>query len=134
MERIARLAAATFVVVGGLIHLDLWQGGYRGIPYIGPWFIVNVAVSALLAVALVVRGGTRVAVAGIAFSAASLVALVLSRTVGLFGFLESTWTNAAVQATSAEIGAMVAAAAVIAVTHRPALRRVPIPVSHAGAQ
>ncbi|MDP9070616.1 MAG: hypothetical protein M3N68_04910 [Actinomycetota bacterium] len=55
MERSTGIAAAVFVVVGGLVHLQLWRSGYRAIPYIGPWFIANVMVSAVLALVVVVR-------------------------------------------------------------------------------
>ena len=88
MQRIARIAAATFLLVGGGVHLELWRSGYRGIPYIGPLFVANVAVSALLVIALLIRADVRVAVAGMLFSIGSIVALVLSRTTGLLGFTE----------------------------------------------
>lgn len=119
MHWIARVAAATFVLVGGAIHLDLWRSGYRGIDYIGPLFVANVAVSGLLAVALLVRPNAKVALAGMVFSVGSLVALVLSRTTGLLGFTERAWTDMAVQATTAEIGAIVAIAFVLVARARP---------------
>ena len=107
---IARIAAATFLLVGGGIHLDLWQGGYRGIEYIGPMFLANVVLSGLLVVAVLFRPGPQVALAGIVFSVGSLVALVLSRTTGLLGFTERIWTDMAVQTLTAELGAVVALA------------------------
>jgi len=119
MRWIPRVAAATFVLVGGAVHLDLWRSGYRGIEYIGPLFVANVAVSALLVLALLVRPNAKVALAGIAFSVGSLVALVLSRTTGLLGFTERAWTDMAVQATTAEIGAIVAIAFVLVARNRP---------------
>lgn len=127
MQRIAQLAAATFVLAGGYIHLDLWRGGYRAIEYIGPLFIANAVVSVLLVIALLLRPDVRVAVAGVAFSVSSLVALVLSRTIGLLGFTERGWSDMAVQATTAEIGAVVAIALVMVARRRPvpALARVP---------
>jgi hypothetical protein len=114
MQRIARLAAALLILAGGAVHLQLWRGGYRGIPRIGPWFMVNVIVSALLAVALMARNDGRVAVAGIAFSLASLGALVMSRTIGIFGFTETAWTSAVVRATGAEVGAVALLSVVLA--------------------
>ncbi len=128
MERLARVAAAGFVLVGGLIHLQLWQDGYRGIRYIGPWFIANVAVSALFVVALLARRDVRVGVASVVFSVASLAALVMSRTVGLFGFSEQIWTDASVQATAAEVGAIVAVAVLVAAFWRSPAGMVPLPV------
>ncbi|MGI9120423.1 MAG: hypothetical protein ACR2G7_09960 [Acidimicrobiales bacterium] len=127
MKRITRLPAAVSLVVGGIIHLQLWLSGYRVIPYVGPFFIANVVVSALLALALVARNDSRVTVVAIIFSLASLVALVMSRTVGLFGFTEPAWTDQAVRATTAEFGAIVALAIVFVVTHRTAVALAPGP-------
>lgn len=128
MERLPRLAAATFVLAGGLVHLELWRSGYRGIRYIGPLFVANVAISAVVAVAVLVVRDRRVAVAGVALAAGSLAALVASRTVGLLGFTERAWTDDAVRALTAEVGAIVAlAAAFVAGRRRPdaSLRLVP---------
>ncbi len=119
MKRITRLPAAVSLAVGGIIHLQLWLSGYRVIPYVGPFFIANVVVSALLALALVARSDSGVTVVAIIFSLASLVALVMSRTVGLFGFTEPAWTEQAVRATTAELTAVVALAIIFVVTHRP---------------
>ncbi len=118
MRRSAPLLAAVLVIVGGVIHLQLWRSGYRGIPFIGPWFLVNAAASALLGVALGLRPAVGVAFAGIAFSLASLVAVVLSRTVGLLGFLERRWTEEASGAVAAELGAIVALAVVVVAIRR----------------
>ncbi len=119
--RISGIVAATFLLVGGGIHLDLWLSGYRGITYIGPLFVANVAVSALLVLALLIRPNVKVAIAGGLFSVGSALALVLSRTTGLLGFTERAWTNMAVQATTAEIGAVVAMAFVLVARRRPEL-------------
>ncbi len=115
MRRSAPLLAAVLVVVGGAIHLQLWSSGYQGIPFIGPWFLANAAVSALLGTAVVLRPAAGITFAGIAFS---LVAVVLSRTVGLLGFLERRWTDQAFAAVAAEVGAIVALAVVAVVTGR----------------
>jgi len=115
------MAAATFLLVGGGIHLDLWRSGYRGIDYIGPLFVANVAVSALLVLALLIRPNVRVAIAGILFAVGSIAALVLSRTTGLLGFTERAWTHMAVQATTAEFGAVIAMAYVLVARRRPEL-------------
>jgi hypothetical protein len=120
MQRIARVAAATFVLAGGALHLDLWRDGYRAIEYIGPLFIANAVVSALLVLALLVRPGALVALAGVAFSLGSLVALVLSRTTGLLGFTERGWSEMAVQVTTAEVGAVVAIALLMVAQRPPA--------------
>lgn len=121
MQPTARFAAAAFIVVGGAIHLGLWVDGYRRIPGIGPLFLLNVVASALVAVALVLgkaRGQVLVASAFLALSSAA--ALLISRTLGLLGFQEG-WTPAAIQVIAAELGAMVAVAAVVSAARaRPA--------------
>ncbi len=119
MHGIARLAAATFVLAGGYIHFDLWRGGYRAIEYIGPLFVANAVVSVLLVLALLLRPDVRVAIAGVLISVGSLAALVLSRTTGLLGFTERGWSDMAVQATTAEIGAIVAIALLMVARGRP---------------
>jgi hypothetical protein len=74
------------------IHLHLWLGGYRGIPTIGWLFLADVVGTGMLgAFVLVGPSGllpwallsAAVAVAG------TLGGLVLSLTIGLFGFEES---------------------------------------------
>ncbi|HJT02623.1 MAG TPA: hypothetical protein VJ757_03200 [Pseudonocardiaceae bacterium] len=75
----------------GLIHLRLWLDGYRYIPVIGVLFISNTVCSGLLAATLLMAPvRQRRLVAGITslFTAGTLVALVLSLTVGLFGMHE----------------------------------------------
>lgn len=134
LPAVTRVAAATFVMVGGLIHLWLWQDGYRNIPKIGPSFVANVAVSAVVAVALLVfargRSGFGVSLLAVGFTAASLVALVMSRTTGLLGFTETAWTHRAVQATTAEVGALVALGLLILSRSRQAAGRlIPIRVN-----
>ncbi|PLS74988.1 MAG: hypothetical protein CYG61_09725 [Actinobacteria bacterium] len=126
MDRLTRIGAAAFVVVGGLVHLQLWRSGYKEIPYIGSWFIANVVVSAALALVVVAVNKAWVNLAGILFSASSLVALVMSRTTGLFGFTERAWTDQALRATTAELGAIVAFAAILVATRRRIPAFVPV--------
>ncbi len=127
MRRAIRVLAAAMILIGGAIHLNLWVAGYRGIPYIGPMFFANVIGSA--AIGLVVATGTRrtTALAGVAFSAGSVLALLIGRTVGLFGFMEG-WTGPALQTLAAEMCAVVLLALALgtATPGRPVL--VPISV------
>ena len=118
MERISRLCAVTFLVVGGLVHLQLWRTGYRGIPKVGDAFLVSIGLAFVLALAVLVRNDWRLNLAGILFATGSLGAIVMSRTVGILGFTERAWTDRAIQATTAEIGAVVAFAAVLLLTRR----------------
>lgn len=115
---LARVLAALLVTLAGMVHLELWREGYRGIPYIGPLFLANVVASGVVAARLLLGGGRPTAVAGMLISIGSLTGLALTRTVGLFGFMESGWTSAASRAVSAELGAVVSLALVLALTAR----------------
>lgn len=118
MERISRLCAATFLVVGGLVHLELWRTGYRGIPNVGVAFLASVGLSFVVAVAVLVRNDWRLNLAGIIFALGSLGAIVMSRTVGVLGFEERIWTDEAMQATTAQIGTIVALAVAVLLPRR----------------
>ncbi|MGH9038821.1 MAG: hypothetical protein ACRDZ3_01165 [Acidimicrobiia bacterium] len=108
MPRLARFLAAGLLLAGGMIHLQLWRDGYRAIPSVGPLFLLNVAASAAVAMALFIPRQRWPLAAGVALSVGSLVALVMSRTVGVFGFVENVWTPSALRALVAEMGALVA--------------------------
>lgn len=120
MRRATALPSAALTLAGGLVHLQLWNDGYRFIDTIGVLFLVNAALSVVVAAALVARPSAPVAAGAAAFNVGSLAALVLSRTVGVFGFTEPVWTNEAWQVLGAELGAL-AALAVLVVPRRPAL-------------
>ena len=115
MQAIARLLAAVLLLAGGAIHLDLWRGGYEGIPYIGPLFLANVIASVIVAAALIIRGGSLVLLAGVGLAVASLAALVMSRTVGLLGFMDPGWTVDAMGALAAEVGSLVTIGLVVVI-------------------
>lgn len=125
MERTTRIAAAAFVVMGGLVHLQLWRTGYREIPYIGNLFIANVVVSAGLALVVLIRSNRVITLGGILFALGSLVALVMSRTVGILGVTERQWTDEAIRATTAELGAIVAFAVLLVASGRSHSAMVP---------
>ncbi len=122
MQRVARSIAAVLVLTGGAVHFDLWRGGYEGIRYIGPLFLANVVVSAVIAVALVVRRNRIILLGGAALALGSLAALALSRTVGLLGFMETGWTPEAMRTVAAEVGALVALTAVFMAGRRQPAR------------
>lgn len=90
---VLRLLGAVLLAAIAVIHGYLWQQGYSGIDVIGPAFLVQTALGAggaLLLLAAPPRLVPWAATLGAAFAAGSLSALVLSTTVGLFGFVEST--------------------------------------------
>ncbi|NYJ07903.1 hypothetical protein [Petropleomorpha daqingensis] len=87
-----RVVGAAMLVATGWIHLDLWLDGYRAVPWIGPLFLANVVLAGLAALAVLVtptRWLPWVALPAGLLELGTLGALVLSLTVGLFGFVES---------------------------------------------
>lgn len=134
MNRTPWALAAVLVAAGGLIHLELWRDGYRAITSVGPLFMANVVASGLVAVALVVLARPVVAVAAAALAGGSLAAMVMSRTTGFLGFREVGWTDPAIEAVAAEVGALVAlglATLVTARARRVSGRRLPLPAAGA---
>ena len=110
MRLVLRLATAVLVAWNGSVHLRLWRDGYKAIDDVGVLFLVNVIVAAVLAVAVLAKPVPVVLAAVVAFSAGSLVALVLSRTDGGFlGFMEAGWSEDAKQALVSEVGAILTA-------------------------
>jgi hypothetical protein len=77
-------------VTGG-VHAYLYADGYRDIPMVGPAFLVQGSVLCALAILILVGGPAWLNLAAAATSVGSLVAFALSRTVGLFGFIETDW-------------------------------------------
>lgn len=87
-----RILGAGLLVAAGWIHLYLYNGGYSGISLIGPLFLAHAVVAGIGALALLLAPAqwlSWVCLAGALFEAGSLGGLVLSLTVGLFGFVES---------------------------------------------
>jgi hypothetical protein len=74
-----RVVGAALLLAMGAIHLKLWFDGYRDIAWIGPLFLANAVLSVLAAAAVLLTP----------FAVGTLGGLVLSLTVGLFGFFES---------------------------------------------
>jgi len=76
---------AAMIAASAVIHLHLWLIGYRHIHLIGPAFMFQ-AVSGL-ALAAILLGYHRLITlaAGAAFCAGSVIALVLSATIGFLG-------------------------------------------------
>ncbi len=91
MKFLIRLVLAASLALSAISHAYLYTRGYQHIPMIGTAFLVQASVSFSLALLIVVGGPVWVQWAGAALAGGSLVAFVLSRTVGLFGFLERGW-------------------------------------------
>lgn len=89
---IARLAAAGAVLVGGLVHLQLYFDGYRSLPdpNLGRSFVANGIASIMVAAALVIRRDALTRLAGLAVTLGTLAAFAISRQGdGIFGLRES---------------------------------------------
>ena len=80
------LADAGLLVASGLIHLHLWDIAYRHVATLDVLFLVQVALCALAAVALLVTRHLLVVLAAAALMAGTIVGFLLARTVGIFGF------------------------------------------------
>jgi hypothetical protein len=88
MNLLLRIATAVCLAATGFLHAQLYVGGYRVIPVIGPAFLAQA--SASMAVALLLLAGSPVLLrlAAAALAAGALAGFALSRTSGLFGFSE----------------------------------------------
>ncbi|HEV2070639.1 MAG TPA: hypothetical protein VGR26_12670 [Acidimicrobiales bacterium] len=112
-HRNLRIVTGVLVLVGGLIHLLDWFELLRNVPKIGPLFLLNVAVSVIVAGLLFVRRGWLGIVAAIALSVGTLAGFLLARYGTLFGYSEPTWRTTIVLAAVVEVAA--AAAAVVTI-------------------
>ena len=94
-----RMLTAVAVLVSAALHLYLWIEGYRDVEIIGPAFLLNAVGGAVIALLVLASRHWVTALLAVGFGLATLGALVLSATVGLFGFEESwqgweVWTAA----------------------------------------
>ena len=125
MDRVLRVVAAASLVASGIIHLKLWQDGYRDFPdaNLGRSFLLNALGSFAVAVAVVVWRHWLPLVAGLVIVDATMVAFGLSRATddGVFGFTENGFNPSpeAVLALAAEI---VAAVLFVYLLARPSTR------------
>ena len=88
-----RLLGAALLAAMGWIHLHLWLDGYQDIDVIGPAFLLNAVAGFGLAVLLLVVPRPVlhwVAALGALTALGTLAGLLISTTVGLFGFVETT--------------------------------------------
>lgn len=105
-----RIVGAALLLAMGAIHLRLWVDGYRDIAWIGPLFLANVALGVLAGLAVLLTP-TRwlgwLSLLAALLSIGTLGGLVLSLTVGLFGFFESLSAPLVVQTIVVESAAFV---------------------------
>jgi hypothetical protein len=84
-----RLACAALLAWIGYIHLHLWLEGYRQIPTDGPLFLLDAIAGFALAATLLAWPRPLAGLLAAGYAAADIGALLLSLTIGLFGFHES---------------------------------------------
>jgi hypothetical protein len=94
MNLAIRISVAASVAVSGAVHVYLYVDGYRDIPAIGPAFLWQGSAFCALAVLILAGGPASLRLAAAAGAVGSLAAFALSRTVGLFGFIETGWAPA----------------------------------------
>ena len=94
MKLLLRLGLAASLAVSAFSHAYLYVHGYQHIPMIGTSFLIQASVSFSLALLVAVGGPWWVEWSAAGLAGGSLVAFVLSRTVGLFGFTEHGWEPA----------------------------------------
>jgi len=107
----------------GYIHLHLWLEGYRQIPTDGPLFLLDAVAGFALAAILLVWPAPVAGLMAAGYTAATLGALLISLTVGLFGFRESISASYVVLSLTIEpITALALVAWTVLVTATPGRR------------
>ena len=84
-----RLGCVALLAWIGYIHLHLWQEGYRQIPTNGPLFLLDAVAGFALAAVLLIWPRPLAGLLAAGYTCATLGALIISLSVGLFGFRES---------------------------------------------
>lgn len=86
-----RIGFAASLLAAGLAHAHLYLHGYQHIPKVGTGFLVQASVSFALALLIAAGGPGWLRWGAGALAGGALIAFVLSRTVGVVGFLEHGW-------------------------------------------
>ena len=128
-----RIVGAAAVLVSAAVHLYLWFNGFRDLSVIGPAFLLNAVGGAVIAVLLVTWRSWVSALLTAGFGVSTLVAFILSATVGLFGLHErwvgwTVWTAAVAEVVAIVVGALLLvrdlpASSAGQLQHRPSFRR-----------
>ena len=83
-----RIGVAVCLAASGFVHAELYIHGYRAIPGIGPMFLLQASGSLAVAVLLLISAPPVLRLGAAALTAGALGGFALSRTVGVFGFIE----------------------------------------------
>ena len=101
-----RATAALAVLVSAIVHLWLWFDGVKDQGTVGALFVVNVVAGVVIAVLLVAWRDWEPLALAAGFGAATILAFLISATVGLFG-IETGWSWYAWVAFAVELVAVV---------------------------
>jgi hypothetical protein len=107
---------AAAVAASAVIHLHLWMQGYKHIHLIGPLFLAQAVAGIGLALVMVAYPRFVSAVAGALYMASTIGGLLMSATVGIFGFhdgLRVPWAMSSLVIEVAGLVVLVAAGAVL---------------------
>ena len=89
-----RAGLAIALAASGVDHAYLYVDGYRSVPVVGFGFLAQASVFCALALLIAVGGPDWLVWAAGVLALGALGAFALSRTVGLFGFVEQGWEPA----------------------------------------
>jgi hypothetical protein len=103
-----RLGCVALLAWIGYIHLHLWQEGYSHIPANGPLFLLDAVAGFVLAALLLAWPRPLAGLAAAGYTASTLGALLISLSVGLFGFRESISASYVTQSLTIETITMLA--------------------------
>ena len=109
-----RWVLALSVLVSAAVHLGLWFDGYRDIELIGPLFMLNAVAGFVITVAVLVWRHWLPVLAATGFGAATLLAFLLSATVGLGPIQAQTLRTWEIVSGVAEIVSVVVGLALLA--------------------
>ncbi|WP_445167099.1 hypothetical protein ACTXG7_25275 [Mycolicibacterium sp. Dal123E01] len=91
MTRLVNFGIAAGLLVSAASHGYLYLHGYQYIPKVGPGFLVLTSISAALAILIAIGGPAWLRAVALLVSVGALGAFVMSRTVGVMGFIERGW-------------------------------------------
>jgi hypothetical protein len=124
-----RLGCTVLLAWIGYIHLHLWLEGYRHIPTNGPLFLLDALAGFILAAVVLAWPRPLAGLLAAGYTAATLGALLISLSAGLFGFQESISASYVTESLTIETITVLAlitwTALVTATPARPALRDLP---------
>jgi hypothetical protein len=101
-RRLLAIGAAAATLIGGATHLQQYVVRFHAVPGIGPSFLLNAAASLIVAVLLIVSVNRLVISAGVAIAVGSIGALLMSKTVGIFNYIDHAYERPEIFALATE--------------------------------